>query len=44
VTYYTRLGSEIISLIHLQDGMLNMVGNNQLRMLDQFRFLRSQGR
>jgi hypothetical protein len=40
VTYYTRLGSEIISLIHLQDGMLKMVG--QLRMLDQFRSLRSR--
>jgi outer membrane protein insertion porin family len=34
--YYAPLVSDIIGLIHLQGGMLNKVGNNELRMLDQF--------
>ena len=34
--YYTPLVADIVGLIHLQGGMLNQVGNNQLRMLDQF--------
>ena len=34
--YYTPLVADIVGLIHLQAGMLNEVGNNQLRMLDQF--------
>jgi len=34
--YYTPLVSDIVGLIHLQGGMLNKVGNNELRMLDQF--------
>jgi outer membrane protein insertion porin family len=34
--YYTPLVSDIVGLIHLQAGMLNQVGNNELRMLDQF--------
>src|ERR1700745_3414525 len=34
--YYTPLGSDIVGLVHLQAGMLNKVGNTELRMLDQF--------
>jgi outer membrane protein insertion porin family len=34
--YYTPLISDIIGLIHLQSGILNKVGNNDLRMLDHF--------
>src|SRR4051794_264800 len=34
--YYTPLVSDIVGLIHLQGGMLNQLGNNQLRMLDHF--------
>jgi outer membrane protein insertion porin family len=34
--YYTPLVSDIVGLIHLQGGMLNQVGDNSLRMLDQF--------
>ncbi len=34
--YYTPLVSDIVGLIHVQSGMLNKVGNNELRMLDQF--------
>jgi outer membrane protein insertion porin family len=34
--YYTPLVSDIVGLIHVQGGMLNQVGNNSLRMLDQF--------
>ncbi|HZR90041.1 MAG TPA: outer membrane protein assembly factor BamA [Bradyrhizobium sp.] len=34
--YYSPLVSDIVSLIHLQGGMLNKVGNNDLRMLDHF--------
>ena len=34
--YYTPLVSDIVGLIHLQGGILNKVGNTDLRMLDQF--------
>ena len=34
--YYTPLVADIVGLVHLQGGMLNQVGNNELRMLDQF--------
>src|SRR5882757_9025712 len=34
--YYTPLVADIVGLIHLQGGMLNQVGNIELRMLDQF--------
>jgi outer membrane protein insertion porin family len=34
--YYTPLVSDIVGLIHVQGGVLNKVGNNELRMLDQF--------
>jgi outer membrane protein insertion porin family len=34
--YYTPLVSDIVGLIHLQTGMLNQIGNNDLRMLDHF--------
>jgi outer membrane protein insertion porin family len=34
--YYTPLVADIVGLIHLQTGMLNKVGNNNLRMLDHF--------
>jgi outer membrane protein insertion porin family len=34
--YYTPLVSDIVGLIHLQGGILNKVGNTELRMLDQF--------
>jgi len=34
--YYTPLVSDIVGLIHLQGGILNQVGNNQIRMLDNF--------
>jgi outer membrane protein insertion porin family len=34
--YYTPLVSDIVGLIHLQGGILNQVGNNDLRMLDHF--------
>jgi len=34
--YYTPLVSDIVGLVHLQGGILNQVGNNQLRMLDHF--------
>ncbi len=34
--YYTPLVSDIVGLIHLQTGMLNQVGSNELRMLDHF--------
>jgi outer membrane protein insertion porin family len=34
--YYTPLVADIVGLIHLQGGILNKVGNNELRMLDQF--------
>ena len=34
--YYTPLVSDVVSIIHLQGGMLNQMGNNELRMLDHF--------
>ncbi len=34
--YYTPLVADIIGLIHLQGGILNKIGNNELRMLDHF--------
>jgi outer membrane protein insertion porin family len=34
--YYTPLVSDIVGLIHVQGGILNKVGNTELRMLDQF--------
>jgi outer membrane protein insertion porin family len=34
--YYAPLVSDIVGLIHLQGGILNKVGNNDLRMLDHF--------
>jgi outer membrane protein insertion porin family len=34
--YYTPLVADIVGLIHVQSGILNEIGNNQLRMLDHF--------
>ena len=34
--YYTPLVADIVGLIHVQGGILNQVGNNRIRMLDQF--------
>jgi outer membrane protein insertion porin family len=34
--YYAPLVADIVGLIHVQSGMLNKVGSNDLRMLDQF--------
>jgi outer membrane protein insertion porin family len=34
--YYTPLVADIVGLVHLQGGILNKVGNTELRMLDQF--------
>ena len=34
--YYQPLVADIVGLIHLQGGILNKIGNNELRMLDQF--------
>lgn len=34
--YYTPLVSDLVGLIHLQGGLLTKVGNNDLRMLDNF--------
>jgi outer membrane protein insertion porin family len=34
--YFTPLVSDIVSVVHLQGGILNKIGNNELRMLDQF--------
>jgi outer membrane protein insertion porin family len=34
--YYTPLVADIVGLIHLQGGILNQFGNDQLRMLDHF--------
>jgi outer membrane protein insertion porin family len=36
VKYYTPLVADIVGLIHAQAGILNKVGSNELRMLDQF--------
>jgi outer membrane protein insertion porin family len=34
--YYSALVADIVGLIHVQGGILNKVGSNELRMLDQF--------
>src|SRR3954463_5311383 len=34
--YYTPLVADIVGLIHLQGGILNKIGNNEIRMLDHF--------
>src|SRR6201994_3961677 len=34
--YYAPLVADIVGLVHLQGGILNKVGNTDLRMLDQF--------
>jgi outer membrane protein insertion porin family len=34
--YYTPLVADIVGVIHAQGGILNQMGNNQLRMLDHF--------
>jgi len=34
--YYAPLVADIVGLIHVQSGMLNSIGNSQLRMLDHF--------
>ncbi len=36
VKYYTPLVADIVSIIHLQGGVMTQVGNNAIRMLDQF--------
>jgi len=34
--YYAPLVGDVVGLVHLQSGMLNKIGNNELRMLDMF--------
>jgi outer membrane protein insertion porin family len=34
--YYMPLVADIVGLVHVQGGILNHIGNNELRMLDQF--------
>ncbi len=34
--YYTPLVADIVGLVHLQGGLLTQVGDNPIRMLDQF--------
>ena len=34
--FYTALVSDVVGLIHVQGGMLNQIGNSDLRMLDHF--------
>jgi outer membrane protein insertion porin family len=34
--YYTPLVADIVGLVHVQTGLLTQVGNNAIRMLDQF--------
>jgi outer membrane protein insertion porin family len=34
--YYTPLVADIVGLIHVQGGILNQIGNNEIRMLDHF--------
>jgi len=34
--YFTPLVSDIVGIVHLQGGILNKIGNNELRMLDHF--------
>jgi outer membrane protein insertion porin family len=34
--YYTPLVADIVGLVHVQSGLMTQVGNNPIRMLDQF--------
>jgi outer membrane protein insertion porin family len=34
--YYTPLVADIVGLLHVQGGILNQIGNNEIRMLDHF--------
>lgn len=34
--YYQSLVSDLVGIVHLQGGILNKIGNNDLRMLDHF--------
>ncbi|MGY8677001.1 outer membrane protein assembly factor BamA [Bradyrhizobium sp. UFLA05-153] len=34
--YYQSLVSDLVGLVHLQGGILNKIGNNDIRMLDHF--------
>jgi outer membrane protein insertion porin family len=34
--FYTPVVGDVIGLLHIQSGLLTQVGNNQIRMLDQF--------
>jgi outer membrane protein insertion porin family len=34
--YYAPLVADLVGLVHVQGGMLNSIGNSELRMLDQF--------
>ncbi|HET7886596.1 MAG TPA: outer membrane protein assembly factor BamA [Bradyrhizobium sp.] len=34
--YYTPLVADIVGIVHLQGGLMTQIGNNQIRMLDQF--------
>jgi outer membrane protein insertion porin family len=34
--YYMPLVGDLVGLVHLQGGLMTQVGNNQIRMLDQF--------
>jgi outer membrane protein insertion porin family len=34
--YYVPMVADIVGLLHVQGGILNHIGNNELRMLDQF--------
>jgi outer membrane protein insertion porin family len=36
VKYYTPLVADVVALVHLQGGLMTQIGNNQIRMLDQF--------
>ncbi len=36
VKYYQPLVADLVGLIHLQGGIMNQLGNDQLRMLDHF--------
>jgi outer membrane protein insertion porin family len=34
--YYTPLVADIVGIVHLQGGLMTQIGNNEIRMLDQF--------
>jgi outer membrane protein insertion porin family len=34
--YYTPLVADIVSIVHMQGGLMTQIGSNQIRMLDQF--------